>query len=184
MKKQSMLIKRCACTALAVGALCCTGVAFAADPSPADQAEKKGPAQLDDKDKEFMMEAAKGGMMEVQMGQMAEKQGQSADVKKIGKTMVTDHTNANNQLMAIASKKGVKLDSKTEKMEKMEGSNFDQEYLDAMVKDHEKDIAAFEKEAKSGKDPDLKGFAGKTLPTLKKHLAMVKSAKGKAKKSG
>lgn len=186
MKKQSKLITRCAWTAWAVGALCCSGVAFAANPSPAGQVEKKGgAAQLDDKDKEFMMEAAKGGMMEVHMGQMAEKQGQSADVKKIGKTMATDHTNANNQLMAIASKKGVKLDSKMEKMEKMEGSNFDQEYLDAMVKDHEKDIAAFEREAKSGMDPDVKAFASKTLPTLKKHLAMVKSAQSKtAKKSG
>ena len=46
-----------------------------------------------------------------------------------------------------------------EKTEKMEGSNFDQQYLDAMVKDHEKDIAAFEREAKDGTDPDVK-----TLP--------------------
>ncbi len=144
--------------------------------------------QLDGKDKSFVMEAAKGGMMEVEMGKMAQSQGQSTEVKNIGKTMVTDHTNANNQLMAIASKRGVQLD-KNVKMQKLNGSNFDQEYLDHMLKHHEKDIAAFESEAKNGMDPDLKSFASNTLPTLKKHLSMIKSAqrkmgKGMAKKSG
>jgi len=36
-----------------------------------------------------------------------------------------------------------------------------------MVSDHQKDIKAFEKEAKSKSDPEVKGFASKTLPTLK-----------------
>ncbi len=138
-------------------------------------------AQLSSADRKFMMNAAKGGMMEVHMGQMAEKQGQSADVKKIGARMVADHTKVNNELMALAQTKGVKLDTR-HKMDKMDAANFDQMYLDQMVKDHEKDIAAFETEAKSGMDPELKSFASKNLPTLKKHLEMVKAAQGKMKK--
>lgn len=185
MKKQSKIIKHGAWTALAVGTLSFAGVAFAADPSPAKKADDKKAmtAQLNDKDKDFMMDAAKGGMMEVHMGQMAEKQGQSADVKTLGKTIVTDHTKANNALMALASKKGVKLDTSHKMDEKMSGSNFDHEWLEQMVKDHEKDIAAFEKEAKDGADADVKSFASKTLPTLKKHLKMVQDAQGKMKKS-
>lgn len=132
-------------------------------------------------DQQFLMKAAKGGMMEVHMGQMAEKQGQSADVKKIGARMVADHTKVNNELMALAQTKGVKLDTR-HKMDKMDSANFDQMYLDQMVKDHEKDIAEFETEAKSGMDPEVKRFASKNLPTLKKHLEMVKSAQGKMKK--
>ena len=135
-------------------------------------------------DQQFMMAAAKGGMMEVHMGQMAEKQGQSAEVKKIGMMMVTDHTKANNQLMALATKKGVKLDSKMPKMAKMDGANFDQSFLDSMVKDHQKDITAFESEVKNGNDAEVKSFAKKTLPTLKMHLKTVQAAQGKmAKKS-
>ena len=137
--------------------------------------------QLSSADRKFMMNAAKGGMMEVHMGQMAEKQGQSAEVKKIGARMVADHTKVNNELMSLAQAKGVKLDTR-HKMDKMDSANFDQMYLDQMVKDHEKDIAEFQTQAKSGTDPELKSFAAKNLPTLKKHLEMVKAAQGKMPK--
>ncbi len=173
MNNHSNIISRSGLAVLAVGALCFTGSAFAA--------EKAADMQVDQKDKDFMMEAGKGGMMEVDAGKMAEEKGKSADVKKIGKMMVTDHTKANNELMALAKKKGVMLDT-THKMEKMDESNFDQAYLDSMVKDHEKDIAAFEKEAKDGKDAETKSWASKTLPTLKKHLKMVQDAQAKMKK--
>lgn len=116
--------------------------------------------------------------MEVDMGKMAEKQGQSADVKKIGSRMVADHTKVNSELMSLASTKGVKLDTR-HKMDKMDAANFDQMYVEQMVKDHEKDISEFETEAKSGMDPDLKSFASKNLPTLKDHLKMVKAAQSK-----
>ena len=185
MKKQSKITTGSACAALTVAALCSIGVAFAADPSPAPKVDaKKGMnAQMDSKDRDFMMEAAKGNMQEVEMGKMAGQKGQSAEVKKIGQTMVTDHSKANSELMALASKKGVKLDPSHKMSEKMGGPNFDQEYIADMVKDHEKDIAAFENEAKNGMDPEVKSWAGKTLPTLKKHLKMAQDAQGKMKKS-
>ena len=59
-----------------------------------------------------MKKAAKGGMMEVTMGQVAEQKAQSDDVKSFGKRMVTDHSKANDELKSIASKKGVQLPSK------------------------------------------------------------------------
>jgi putative membrane protein len=43
-----------------------------------------------------------------------------------------------------------------------------------MVKDHEKEVAEFQKEAMSGKDPSLKDFASKTLPTLQSHLQQAR----------
>lgn len=139
--------------------------------------------QLGSQDKSFMMEAAKGGMMEVEMGKMAEKQGQSDDVKKLGKQMVGDHTKANNELMGLAQKKGVKLDT-GHKMAKLDSSNFDQAWLAQMAKDHQKMISDFKTESKSGSDSDVKSWANKTLPTLQKHAKMVKDAQGKmAKKS-
>ncbi len=195
MKKHSNLISRCALVAAVAGAFCLAQTVSATEePAKAsssaapqakdakmDKAEGSAGKSLDSKDRDFMMKAAKGGMMEVHMGQMAEKQGQSADVKKIGARMVADHTKVNNELMALAQTKGVKLDTR-HKMDKMDAANFDQMYLDQMVKDHEKDIAEFETEAKSGMDPELKSFASKNLPTLKKHLEMVKAAQGKMKK--
>lgn len=144
------------------------------------KAPTAGPS-LSAKDKSFMEEAAKGGMMEVEMGRMATKQGKSDAVKMIGKRMVSDHTKANNELMAIAKKKGVDLSKEKPKMEKLNDANFDKEYINAMVKDHEKDLTAFQAEAKNGSDPDVKAFAAKTSEVVKKHLAMVKEAQAKMK---
>jgi putative membrane protein len=149
--------------------------------APAADAKMSG-GQLDSQDRDFMMTAAKGGMMEVHMGQMAAKQGQSADVKRLGNLMVADHTKANNQLMSLAGTKGVKLDTR-HKMTKLSGDKFDQEWLAQMVTDHQKTIAAFQMEAKGGKDADVKGWAAKTLPTLKGHLKMVQDAQGKVGKT-
>ena len=113
-----------------------------------------------------MKEAAKGGMMEVEMGKMAQQKGKSAGVKKIGGTMVADHTKANNELMGIAKNKGVDLSKEKPKSHSMSDANFDKEYIDMMVKDHEKDLAAFQGEAKNGSDPDVKAFASKTSAYL------------------
>jgi len=45
-----------------------------------------------------------------------------------------------------------------------------------MVKDHQTDVAEFRKESEQGKDPDIKSFAAKTLPTLEHHLESAKQA--------
>ena len=138
-------------------------------------------ADVAQSDKDFMTEAAQGGMAEVKMGELARTKGQSDKVKGFGDRMVTDHTKANDELMALATQKGVTLpaDIGTEeqqtydKLDKLSGADFDKAYMDAMVKDHDKDVAAFEKQAKATKDKDLKGFVQKTLPVLKDHKKMA-----------
>lgn len=149
--------------------------------SETKKTEKSTPAPLSDKDKEFIQTAAKDGMMEVEMGKMGQKQAKNAEVKKFATRMVTDHSKANAQLKALAKKKGVTLDEAAHKMDKMDDATFDKDYMDQMVKDHEKDVKAFEEEAKDGSDPDVKAWANKTLPTLKKHLELAKEIQGKLK---
>ena len=185
MKKEVTVISRIAVVAL-IGAGLCLGVSAQA---AAKKEEKKteqpskspATAALSDKDKAFMKEAAKGGMMEVDMGKMAQQKGKSADVKKFGSTMVADHTKAGNELMAIAKKKGVDLSKEKGKMMKLNDANFDKDYIDAMVKDHEEDLAAFQAEAKNGSDADVKAFASKTSAVIRKHLDMAKAAQAKLK---
>jgi putative membrane protein len=147
----------------------------------ASPAKSPAKAELSAKDKAFMKEAAQGGMMEVEMGKMAQKQGKSDDVKKFGARMVADHGKANNELMAIAKKKGVDLSKEKPKMKHVNDANFDKEYVNAMVKDHEEDLTAFQGEAKNGSDADVKAFASKTSAMIKKHLEMAKAAQAKLK---
>jgi putative membrane protein len=185
MKKQVTVFSRIAVVAL-IGAGLCLGVsaqAAAKKEEKKTEQPSKSPATvaLSDKDKAFMKEAAKGGMMEVDMGKMAQQKGKSADVKKFGSTMVADHTKAGNELMAIAKKKGVDLSKEKGKMMKLNDATFDKEYINAMVKDHEEDLAAFQGEAKNGSDADVKAFASKTSAMIKKHLDMAKAAQAKLK---
>ncbi len=134
-------------------------------------------------DKTFLKKAAQGGMGEVMLGKLATVKASSNDVKMFGQHMVTDHTNANSELMAIAKQKKISLpkspdpDSKSAqtRLKKVTGTAFDKVYIDHMVNDHVKDVADFQKEADQGQDPDVKAFAAKTLPTLKQHLQMAKN---------
>jgi putative membrane protein len=134
-------------------------------------------SSLSAKDKMFMKKAAKGGMMEVALGKLAEQNGQSDDVKSFGKRMVADHGKANDELKSIASKKGVQLPSK----EHTGKWTSDKAYIDMMVKDHEKDLAEFKEEASTGSDPDVKKFADDTSKVIQEHLDLAKETQGKLK---
>jgi putative membrane protein len=137
----------------------------------------------------FLTEAAKGGMAEVQLSQVAAGKAQNADVKKFAQKMIEDHTNANAELKQLAGKKTVTLPTELDAEHKtikdrlsgLSGAEFDKEYVNAMVADHEKSVALFKSQAEKGTDADAKAFAAKTLPKLQMHLDMVKAMQGKMK---
>lgn len=162
-----------------------------ADPRRDEQsrngATESGPGTSQTSDQHFMKEAAQGGMAEEELGQLAAEKASSPDVKDFAQRMVKDHSQANEQLKQLASQKGVTLptslsakDQATkDKLSKLSGEAFDQAYMSDMRKDHKTDIAAFQKESASGKDPDVKQFASQTLPTLKDHLKQAESVRPK-----
>jgi len=137
--------------------------------------------KMSQKDVSFIQKAGGGGQQEVENGKLAEKQGKSADVKRIGARMVADHTKANKELTELANRKGVKFDTRGVRAQNIGAADFDRTYLKLLEVDHKKDIAEFQKEAKSGDDRDLKAWAAKTLPMLQEHLAMVEDAIRKVK---
>ena len=155
-------------TMLAVGA----GSAVAQEPAKANPNQK------------FVMEAAKGGMAEVELGKIATEKAASPEVKSFGQRMVDDHGKAGEELKTLAKNKSITLpadiDAKDkalrDRLLKLSGDGFDRAYMAAMLDDHRKDVAAFQIEAKSGKDPDVKAWAAKTLPTLTEHLKLAQSA--------
>lgn len=145
-------------------------------------------------DHKFAMEAAMGGMMEVELGRLAASKGASDEVRQFGQRMVDDHSKANAELMQLASGKGMTLPAAPDpkhqagmrKLSALSGERFDKEYVKMMLKDHKKDVAAFEREAAGGMDAELKAFAASTLPTLRDHLQMVQRINDKMmmRKSG
>lgn len=139
-------------------------------------------------ERQFLMEAAEGGLMEVELGKIAVAKAASADVKKFGQRMVDDHGKANQQLKALASKKNVTLPTapakhkaEIDRLSKLSGEEFDRAYMDLMVRDHGKDVKAFHQQAASAADPDVKKFAADTLPVLTEHSKEAERIHGQMK---
>jgi putative membrane protein len=136
-------------------------------------------------DSMFVMEAAMGGMMEVEAGKVAQQNASNQRVKDFGSMMVTDHSAANDQLMGLASSHGMTLPSalpanmqkELDAMKAMKGAAFDKHYVSMMVDDHKTDIGKFQTEADKGTDGQLKTWASNTLPTLQKHMDSIQAIK-------
>ena len=181
--------------ALGTGMMC-----YAQSTSSSDQSSNSGQspsatgkvATKGGADAKFAMDAAQGGLAEVQLGQLAQQNAQSQDVKDFGKKMVDDHTKANDQLKDVAQKAGMTLPTDINakdkadmaRLQKLQGAEFDKAYMKHMVMDHTKDVNEFKKEANSGKNADLKSFAQQTEPILEQHLTMAKDVNSKVSNGG
>lgn len=133
----------------------------------------------------FAVEAASGGMMEVQLGELAQQKGSSQQVKDFGAMMVRDHSKANEELKSLAGQHNITLPpapgedhmEHINKLSQKSGKEFDKEYIDMMVKDHKEDVDAFEKASNNTNDPDIQAFASRTLPVLRQHLEAAQAIK-------
>lgn len=145
------------------------------------QSDTSASGNLSSGDRKFVMEAAQGGLAEVELGRLAAEKGSSDQVKQFGQKMVDDHSKANEELKDLASKKGITLpDQPTSKdkamhdrLSKLSGAEFDRAYMKQMEKDHDKDVSEFRKASEKAKDEDIKQWAAKTLPTLQEHDRMA-----------
>ncbi len=173
-----------ACTvALAISA----APAFAQQPDPARRGappQTSAPARTDAKpvaDQQFVMNVAKDGMAEVELGRLAKEKATNDQVKQFGQRMVDEHGKANEELKKIASDKNITVPSETDakhkatidRLSKLTGDAFDRAFTQEMVSGHRKAVAAFRTESKSGKDAEIKAWAAKTLPTLEEHFKQI-----------
>ena len=163
----------------------CNNGTNSTDPEKQANAENKEIKAIDNDDSKFMTEAASGGMMEVQAGQLAVQKGISQEVKDFGQQMITDHSAANDQLKTMAAQKNVILpealsadDQKSiDHLNSVDAKDFDKTYMKLMVEDHKADVDKFQDVVNHPKDADVKAWAQNMLPTLLHHLDMAKTDK-------
>lgn len=156
----------------------------AASPGPQvnDANEKHTLANaLTNAERQFIADAHGGNQFEINAGKKALSKSQDPGVKKIAQQMVDDHTKSDEQLSALAGRKGDhdlggltsdELDQLSQ-LDKADGANFDGEYLRQQKAAHEKTIAEFKDQAQNAQDRDLRDWAAATLPTLQGHLNMI-----------
>lgn len=141
-------------------------------------------------DSKFMVESASSGLMEVELARIAQQKATNPQVKEFAGTILRDHSNANEELKALASRKNVTLPTAPgeehqghiKDINEKTGRDFDKAYMDMMVEHHKDDVDRFEKASNDARDAELKAFAGKTLPVLRSHLEQARSLNDAIKK--
>ena len=165
----------------ALFAVAAFGWALAGAQTPAPSGTTGKGETLAHADRAFVQTAAEAGAAEVAMAKVAQQRAGSADVKSFADRMVTDHEKASAELASIAASKNLTVNDKLSsrdarelgKLQKLDGTSFDREYVKVQLGAHKDAVKLFSREADRGKDADLKNFATTTLPTLQDHLAMV-----------
>ena len=172
-------------------ALACS-VPVMADDQPAEPMKPSavGKMVMSAKDKEFFPAAASAGMLEIETSQLALKTSQNADVKAFAQKMVDDHTKAAEELKTLAQSKNFTLPTAMsdhhQKMydhlkDEKPGKDFDSTYQNTQVLAHKEAVTLFSKVSTDSKDPEVKAWAAKTLPTLQHHGAMAHDLDAKIK---
>ena len=134
-------------------------------------------------DKEFVIQAAYSNLAEVSLSELAASRSESATLKAFAQRMIEDHGLTNEELKKIAAVKGLALPTgldhdrqqMLDKLRDQPAARFDRAYAAQMVTDHEKSVASFQAAETSLQDPDVRGWAVKTLATLREHLQHAKN---------
>jgi putative membrane protein len=130
----------------------------------------------------FAKDAARGGLAEIKLGKLAENSGSTEAVKTFGTRMVAEHTKAGDKLKETAALEHITLptdlaakdQASYDSLSKLSGADFDRAYAEDMVKDHQQDLQAFERESNRGNDAAIRGFAWQSVPMIQQHLGQAK----------
>ena len=138
------------------------------------------PAQLA-ADTAFINTAGTLGLEEVRFAQLAETKAADPAVRRFAAKMIADHTMVDQALAALAQSKGItppsNMDARDEtlyrQLQSLDGPAFDRAYIDGQMQDLTMVIEAFQAEADSGKEPQVRSFAQQYLPMMQQHLQMA-----------
>ena len=143
-------------------------------------------------DQEFIQDQLADGDAEIALGRLVQERATNPQVKEFGQMMVRDHQQAGTELKQIASKHNITPAGKEhnehndmrERLTKLSGAEFDREYMEAMVDDHEKAVNDVERKAENADNPEIRQWASKTLPTLRQHLERARQIQQKLEQGG
>ena len=137
-------------------------------------------------DREFVQVAMDSNARELQLSMRAKEKAQSEAVREFAASMVQEHGKKGEELAVVSRRMtasgGPPLKRQdpaaralVNELDKVQGDQFDRRYMQAMVSDHRKAVRLYERQAKSGQDPQLKELAQQSLPALRRHLQLAQT---------
>lgn len=138
-------------------------------------------------DAQFLVNAAEINIKEIQLAQLAQQNGKTAEVRELGKMMEDAHTKSQNELIALANSKKVTIPSSItddaqdtyKELNEKRGDGFDKAYVDLMVNQHDEVIEIFEDALNNSYDYEIKNWARSSLPDLRKHQSHAQKCQNK-----
>ena len=130
-------------------------------------------------DRSWVVQMYEASIEDVRLGKLASTKASTQDARVFGQMMVSDHSTLNKELKVLADRKGIRLNkprpvsTRQKMLTGLSRAQFDLVYIRTMVDDHRLAIAAFDRQARKGGDPNLTSWAGKQLPTLRRHLSIA-----------
>jgi predicted outer membrane protein len=131
---------------------------------------------------QFLMDAYRDGLNEIQLSQLALQKSANNDVRSFAQRMIDHHTRMNAEITQLAQSKNIALPTDLSAEQKaqvnslaaLSGEEFDRTYMADNVVTHEKDVAAAGQQTLQGSDTDVRMLADVSLPILEVHLAVAK----------
>lgn len=166
-----------------------TSAATAANPTPPTTGTWTSPAIIG-----FAWTANNG---EIALGKLAQTKATNADVRSFGRMMVTDHT----AMLAATKKLATKLnttpdttagdakdlmshgqDEMKDLTDKAKGADWDKDFIDKMVDDHQAVLGKLQDAAKNNTDPDVTKALTDATAKVQAHLTKAQAIQAKLNK--
>jgi putative membrane protein len=126
--------------------------------------------------------------LEIEVGELAQKKGQSEEVRAYGDRLVRDHAVADGKILDLATKENVAILEPTPmsaeeksnmavhrelapKLQALSGTEFDNQFLSAIQMGHADAIKMLE--GVNTEDAKVQGLIAKLIPILKQHLTVA-----------
>ncbi|HEX7086557.1 MAG TPA: DUF4142 domain-containing protein [Vicinamibacterales bacterium] len=168
--------------------------ASARDQTPAGSTRQRDPGRVE----QFVQQAASGNLAEIELGQLASTRAQNEEVRRFAQRMVEEHTKSLDQLRSAVFSASITLPTELgsehqqvrERLSELQGEEFDREYMEVMVDEHEKMADMLEESSgRAGMQPGaaspsnaqlggglapLNSWASQTLPIVQEHLEQAR----------
>ncbi len=158
---------------------------FLAMPIAAQAQLSEQPAHqpLSSADKDFLTYAAKDNHAEIEACLLGENKAVDQAVKAFSRLMVDDHVQIASHLALLANTEGFEVPNgigqegqeTMSKMQALEGKNFDRQFMQHQVTDHEHDLQKLRQIESQTQNNGVRRYVWETYPILQQHLALAKA---------
>ncbi|WP_013334481.1 DUF4142 domain-containing protein [Gloeothece verrucosa] len=141
--------------------------------------------QLNEIDRQFIMEANQAAIGNIMLGQLALKKSNNSQVQAFANAEIQEQTQNQNNLNKITPQLGVdlsrtptaKFQAAMARLSQLNEEQFNSAYMDeGGVNAHLENAALFQREAAFGQNPQIVALANSSLPIIKQHFTTASNA--------